>query len=164
MDHLMELINKIHTGCFQLCREALGVHLPVAGNVGVFCQSEEDFGEFTKLRDKLVHPSSNPNQKYFELKEPITVSEIDDIPSTTYTYLYIRKPNLASPEAGDIDFVTPRDEYAILKQKLLNGESVPNAFVYGRPGWDMIELRNPKINALAYIGTKEMVEKVRIKF
>lgn len=161
---LAALIEKIHKGCFTLCYEALGVYLPVAGNIGIFCQSEEDFDRFTKARERLTHPSNNINQKYFELKAPITVQQIGKIPSATYTHLYIRKPNPDSPEAGDVDFVLPQEEYVKLKNRILAGEKVPGASLYNRPGWDTIEIRNPNIDALAYVSTQEMAEKVRVKF
>lgn len=161
---LQNLIQKIHEGCFTLCKQALGKYLPVAGNIGIFCQSKNDFAIYTKIREEITYPSNNPDQKYFELKIPIVVHSSGDVPEATYTHLYIRKPNINSPESGDVDFVLSPSEYLQLKQKILNGEKVEGASIYDRPGWDNIEIRNPKIDALAYISTQEMAEKVRVKF
>lgn len=161
---LNELIREIHIGCFKLCHEAIGRYLPIAGNIGIFCQSEEDLENYTKAKEELTYPSENPDQKYFTLKTPIFIPETDGIPSATYTYLYIRKPNIDSPELGDVDFVLPKNEYEELKAKVINGENIEGASIYDRPGWDTIEIRNPDIRALAYISTQEMAEKVRVRF
>ncbi len=161
---LKNVIQKIHIGCSKLCHQALGVYLPVAGNIGIFCQSEAEFEAFTKIREELTYSSSNPDQKYFELKNPITVDQVDTIPPATYTHLYIRRPNLDSPEAGDVDFVLSLDDYQQLKNRILNGEIISGASIYERPGWDTIEIRNSEIDALAYVSTQEMAEKVRVRF
>jgi len=161
---LQNLIQKIHEDCFVLCTQALGKYLPVAGNIGIFCQSENDFDIYTKIKEEITYPSDNPNQKYFELKIPIIIRSSGDVPEATYTHLYIRKPHINSPEAGDIDFVLPVSEYLQLKRRITNGEKIEGASIYDRPGWDNIEIRNPEIDALAYISTQEMAEKVRVKF
>lgn len=161
---VLSRIQKIHDACFKLCFEALGRHLPVAGNVAIFCQSEEEFDTFSKLKEELTYPSENPNQKYFALKKPIRISNLDAGTAAIYTHLYIRNPNSASPEAGDIDFILSEKEYGALKQRLLNGELIKGASIYDRPGWDTIEIRDPEIDALAYVSTREMAVKVRVRF
>jgi len=163
-DQIFELVKNIHVDCFKLCKDAIGKYLPVAGNVGIFCQTEDDFLEFTNIRKEITEPSSNPVQKYYRLNEPFVIPAVDDIPQTIYTHLYIRKPSNDSPEAGDVDFVLSSKEYLSLKQKIMEGVEIKGAGIYNRPGWDNIEIRNSKINALTYIGTQEMAEKVRIKF
>jgi len=105
MEQLLNIIHEIHIDCFKLCGEALGKYLPIAGNVGVFCQSEKDYDLFTKIREEITYPSTNPNQKYYELKQPIITSPLGDVPQTVYTHLYVRKPSSDSPEVGDVDFV-----------------------------------------------------------
>lgn len=162
--NLKDLIQNIHVGCFELCHQALGRYLPIAGNVGIFCQSEEEFATLTQICEEITFSSDNPNQKYFKLKVPLAIEQIGDIPSAIYTHLYIRKPNPNSPEAGDIDFVLPLEEYKELKVRILSGEKILGANIYDRPGWDMIEVRDRRISTLAYISTKEMAEKVRVKF
>ncbi|MDB6028964.1 MAG: hypothetical protein JWM68_5187 [Verrucomicrobiales bacterium] len=160
---LKDLIQN-HLACFDLCYRAFGMYFPVAGNIGIFCQSEEEFEDFTKMCTELTYSSDNLNQKYFELKIPIAINSIGAFPPAVYTHLYIRRPNIASPEVGDIDFVLSLDDYKKLKDRILKGEKIAGASIYDRPGWDTIEIRNPEINALAYISTQEMAEKVRVKF
>ena len=46
----------------------------------------------------------------------------------------------------------------------MNGEKIKGASIYNRPGWDNIKIKNPDIDALAYISTQEMAEKARVKF
>lgn len=161
---LQNLIQKIHIGCFRLCYEAFGKYLSVAGNIGIFCQSEQEFETYTKLREEITYPSTNPDQKYFELKTPIDIVEREGVPGATYTHLYIRKPSSNSPDGGDIDFVLSDEEYFKLKQKILEGEKIKGASIYDRQGWDNIEIRNSEIDALAYVSTQKMAEKVRVKF
>ncbi len=47
---LEEAIQHIHFACFQLCKQALGRYLPVAGNVGVFCHYDDEYAYLTELR------------------------------------------------------------------------------------------------------------------
>ena len=161
--NLLSLIYKIHIDCFKLCKNSLGKYLPVAGNIGIFCQTEKDFNILTELRQKITKKMDNPNQKYYPLLKPIVIPRIKNTPQAIYTHLYIRKPNKNSPQKGDIDFVIGSRDYKKLKQKLKEGIKISGASIYNRPGWDMIELKNQKINALAYIGTKEMTKNIRIK-
>lgn len=161
---ILSRIQQIHDGCFKLCYEAFGNYPPVAGNVGIFCQSAGEFDYFSQIQKELTYSSENPDQKYFELKVPIQIGNPEVGTSAEYTHLYIRRPSSDSPEAGDIDFVLTQEKYADLKQNLLSGKVILGASIYNRPGWDTIELRNPEISALAYVCTQEMAEKVRIKF
>jgi hypothetical protein len=162
---LLTIIQNIHVNCFTLCKYTIGTYLPIAGNIGIFCQSEDEFETFTKIQKEICEASDNSNQKYFILKNPITIEQTRDIPTTTYTHLYIRKPSPNSPERGDVDFVLGKTEYENLKQEVLNNpNNVPGASIYNRPGWDTIEIRDANISALAYVTTTEMAEKVRVRF
>ena len=161
---LNDLISKIHEDCFKLCKDKLGTYLPVAGNIGIFCQSDADYAKYSKIKEDLTYPSSNPDQKYFELKTPIMIDQIGDIPETIYTHLYIRKPNKDSPEAGDVDFVLQEKDYSKMKERVMQGKYGEGVSIYDRPGWDNIEIKSPEINAIAYVSTLEMAQKVRVKF
>ena len=158
----MELIHSIHIVCAGLVAESTGKYLPVAGNIAVFCQNDSEYERFSVVGCKLTQPSANPNQKYFRLKESITIAD-SDMPAATYEYLYVRKPATDSPEAGDIDFTMDETSYYQLKQMVIQGE-VLNASVYERPGWDMVELKCEGTNGLSYICTQSMADKVRVKF
>jgi len=165
MKEFIERIKNIHTDCHMLINQSVGRFLPVAGNLGVFCQSEEEYDHFLVLSEEITFPSSNPNQKYFELKEPIGIQAKDDIPGAAYTHLYIRKPD-PSPYGryfGDIDFVMVSDEYKGFKE-LVNKDEIIGTEMYDRPGWDTIQITNPDINSVAYVSTKDFAEKVRVKF
>jgi hypothetical protein len=161
---LSQLIKSVHDGCHQLVHTALGRHLPVAGNVAIFCQTEEEFERLSELCSKITAPSTNPNQKYFQLVEPFVVAGDSSAPPATYTYLYIRKPSPDSPELGDIDFILPEQEYRELKKALEDGVRYEGAHVYEREGWDMIEIRTSGMRAVAYISTLPMAQKVRVRF
>ena len=90
---LFKAIEYIHFESYRLCKQNLGYFLPVAGNVGVFCHYEDEFDRLTKIRKELTDLNDNWNQKYFRLYKPIIISAKNGVPETTYTYLYIRKPD-----------------------------------------------------------------------
>jgi hypothetical protein len=129
----------------------------------VFCHYQNEYENLTKIREKLTEPSDNLNQKYFRLHEPIVIPAKDDVPETTYTHLYIRKPDPYRHHVGDIDFCLEPGEYLELKKSLLSGAEVKGARVFNRPDLDMIELYDPDVDALGYVSTERMVEIVRVK-
>jgi hypothetical protein len=162
-EQLLEAIRHIHFECHKLCRQSFGHYLPNAGNMGVFSHYDDEYELLINIRKELAEPSNNPSQKYFRLYEPIVIPPQDDIPETTYTYLYIRRPDPYRHHVGDVDFYLEQGEYSELKQSLLSGKKMKGARVFDRADLDMIELYDPDIDALAYVSTNHMTEKVRIK-
>jgi hypothetical protein len=160
---LLKAIEYIHFACYKLCKNTFGKYLQNAGNVGVFCHYDEEYENLIKLRKKLTEPSDDPKQKYFKFVEPIVIPAKEDIPETTYTHLYIRRPDPYRYQVGDIDFYLEPTEYQKLKNELATGKKLNGARIFERPDLDMIELYNPDIDALAYVSTKKMTEIVRIK-
>ncbi len=151
---MMKAIEHIHFACHALCKQSMGRYLPVAGNMGVFCHYEDEYAFLTKLREELTDLSDSVNGKYFRLHAPIVIPAQDDIPETTYTYLYIRKPDHNKPQTGDVDFYLEPEKYAELKQSLLNGNIIKGARMLDRKDIDYIELYDPHIDAFGYIGDK----------
>lgn len=160
---LLEAIKHVHFSCFELCKQSFGKYLPVAGNMGIFCHYDDEYKFLTKLREELTEKSDNFNQKYFRLHKPITVPAKDDIPETTYTYLYIRRPDQYRAQVGDVDFILEDEKYRELKKSLANDTKIDGAKIFDRPDLDMVELSNPDIDALAYVSNGAMTEKVRVK-
>lgn len=165
MEDLLRRIERIHTNCHKLIIQTLGKDLPVAGNIGVFCQSEEEYKKFENVRRRITRPSDDPKQKYFELKEPLVIEAIPGALKSRYTHLYIRKPDLTpfGKYLGDIDFVMEPEEYKIFRKSVIAGE-VKGAKLYGRPGWNTVQITDPSINSVAFVSTKEFAEKVRVRF
>lgn len=162
-DELLQVITHIHLACYKLCKNSFGKYLPNAGNIGVFCHYDDEFKSLKLIRDSLTEPSDNPGLKYFTLKESIIIPAQGDIPETTYTHLYIRRPDPYRYQTGDVDFYLPEEEYLSLKEEMIKGKVVSGARLFERTDLDMIELYNPDIDALGYISTNTMSEKVRIK-
>ncbi|HVC58462.1 MAG TPA: hypothetical protein VND15_03235 [Candidatus Acidoferrales bacterium] len=160
---LLEAIKHIHIECHRLCKGSFGKSLPNAGNIGVFCHYDKEYETLIKLRAKLAEPSDDPNQKYFRLYEPITIPTKGNIPGATYTHIYIRKPDPYRHHVGDLDFYLEQQTYSKIKQSMLNGRGLKGARVFERTDLDMIELYNPDIDVLAYVSTKKMTQKVRVK-
>ena len=160
---LLEAATYIHFACYSLCKQALGTSLPNAGNIGIFCHYDAEYDLLTKIREKVTEGPDKVNQKYYRLHNPIVMPARGDVPETTYTHLYIRKPDPYRHHAGDVDFFLEPEKYAELKKSLLAGKTLKGARVFDRADLDMIELYDPDVDALAYISTKKMTEKVRVK-
>lgn len=160
---LMAAIEHIHFSCYTLCKQAMGEYYPNAGNMGVFCHYDDEYERLIKLRESITEPSDNVNQKYYRLYESIVIPARDDVPETTYTHLYIRKPDPYRYHVGDVDFFLEPEQYQELKQSMLNGRVINGARVFDRPDLDMIELYHPDIDALGYISTARMSQAVRAK-
>ncbi|MDP3770344.1 MAG: hypothetical protein Q8R40_05415 [bacterium] len=160
---LLEAIKHVHFACFRLCKQSFNKYLPVAGNMGVFCHYDDEYNFLTELRKKLTEESDNVNQKYFRLHKPIVIPARGDVPETTYTFLYIRKPDPYRFHAGDVDFVLEEEKYQELKKSLKNGKVIKGVRVFERPDSDMVELYDSDIDALGYVSPREMTEKARIK-
>ena len=131
--------------------------------MGVFCHYDGEYKFLTELRKKLTEESDNLNQKYFRLHNPIVIPAREDIPETIYTYLYIRRPDQYRAQVGDVDFMIGDKEYTELKESLQKGSQINGAKIFDRPDLDMVELSDPDIDALAYVSTRAMTEKVRVK-
>ncbi len=163
-EQLMEAIKYTHFACYKLCKQSFGKYLPSAGNIGIFCHYDDEYEYLTTLKEELTEPSDSFNQKYFRLHEPIIIPPADDVPETAYTYLYVRKPDPYRYQVGDLDFYLEQAEYDGLKQSLLNGTSnIKGARAFDRADLDMIELYDPDVDALGYVSTHKMIEKVRVK-
>ena len=153
---MMQAIEHIHFACHKLCMQSMGRYLSVAGNIGVFCHHDDEYIFLTKLREELTDSSESVYGKYFRLHKPIVIPAKGDIPETTYSYLYIRKPDPKKHQVGDIDFYLEPEKYAELKQSLLDGKIIKGARVLPhRPDLDLIELYDSNIDAWGYIGDKK---------
>lgn len=162
-EKLLEAIKHTHFACFELCKKAFNKYLPVAGNIGIFCHYDNEYKILTKLREELTEESDNFNQKYFCLHKPIIIPSYENVPETIYTHLYIRKPDQYRAQVGDVDFVIDDEKYIDLKKLLQDGLQINGGKIFDRPDLDMVELSDPDIDVLAYISTKAMTEKVRVK-
>ncbi len=154
---LFKAIKYIHVECYKLCKQTFGKYLQNSGNIGVFCHYEEEFIILKKIREKLTKPSDNPNQKYFQLHTPIVIAARGDVPETTYTHLYIRKPDPYRHHVGDIDFYLELVKYKELKQSIVSGVKIGGARVFPRPDLDMVELYNPDADVLAYVSPEKRI-------
>ena len=162
-DTLLARIEYIYSKCRYLLNSTFKFDLPVAGNIGVFAQSEQEYDQLKSYLTNLIIPSDNPNQKYFQLIDPLSVKDGEG--EAVFTHIYIRKndPSDYGLNKGDVDFLMEKEDYNSLKKKVINSEYT-NATMYDRPGWDTIQIMNEEVDAVAYIATQEMAEKVRIKF
>lgn len=162
-DELSKAIKHIHFSCYKLCKQSFDKYFPNAGNMGIFCHYDSEYKLLTKIREELTKTSDNVDQKYYRLHKPIVIPAKGDVPKTTYTHLYIRKPDPYRHHVGDVDFYLEPQKYKELRQSLLGGKVIKGARVFDRPDLDMIELYDPDIDALAYVSTEKMTKDVRVK-
>lgn len=160
---LLEAIKHIHLESYKLCKQSFGKYFTNAQNVGIFCHYEDEYEILTNLRKELTEASDNVNQKYFRLFEPIVIPAKGDIPETTYSYLYIRRPDPYRYHVGDVDFFIDDVDYKKLKESMLAGKQIKGARVFDRPDLNMIELYDPDVDVLAYVSTSTIAESVRVK-
>jgi len=131
--------------------------------MGVFCHYDDEYEFLARLRKELTETSDSVNQKYFRLHKPIVIPPKGDVPETTYTHLYIRRPDPYRHHVGDIDFYLESEEYKKLKNTMLAGKKIEGAREFERPDLDMIELYDPDTDALAYVSTAKMSKAVHVK-
>lgn len=162
-DELLEAIKYVHVACNNLCKQSFDEYLPNAGNLGIFCHYDDEYDRLVTLRKEMTEESDNINQKYFRLHKPITIPAQGDIPETTYTHLYIRKPDPYRHHVGDVDFYLEPDEYKELKQAMQNGKVVKGARIFPRQDLDMIELYDPDVDACGYVSTEKMATTAHVK-
>lgn len=162
-EELFEAIQYVHFVCHKLCKQSFGEYLPNAGNMGIFCHYDDEYERLIALRKEMTEESDNINQKYFRLHEPITIPADGDVPETTYTYLYIRKPDPYRHHVGDVDFHLEPGEYAALKQSLRGGKQIKGARIFPRQDLDMVELFDPDVDACAYVSTEKMAKTAHVK-
>jgi len=160
---LREAIDYLHMESMKLCKRSLWRYLPNAWNVWFFCHFPEEYQHLTTLRESLTESSENMYQKYFKLQCPYVFNAKWGMPETTYSYLYIRKPDPYRFHVGDIDFYLPDDEYKILKQDLIDNGERPGMRAFPREDLDMIELYDRDSDVLAYVSTESMTKKARVK-
>lgn len=154
-EQLFFVLEHIHHACHTLCMQSLHSYLPIAGNIGIFSHSEKEYEALTNIQKTLTDPSVSVYGKYFKLHVPINILAQDNIPSATYSYLYIRKPDPTKPQIGDLDFYLEPKAFIELKE-FVRGNNVQGArLLANRPELDLIELYNPAIDALGYIGDKQ---------
>ncbi len=152
---MMQALEYIHLSCHQLCKQSMGKYLPVAGNIGIFCHQDDEFDFLKQLQSDLTDLTKYVYGKYYLLHTPIVIPQKDGIPEAIYKYLYIRKPDTNKPQVGDLDFYMASEKYAALKQSLQEGKVINGARILpNRPDLDLIELSNPNIDAVGFIGDK----------
>ncbi len=155
-EQLMEALEYIHFTSFELCKKAFGKYLPVVENIGVFCHYQKEFEFLSKLGEELTnHSVPNFNGKYFLLYKPIVIKAKDDVPETTYKYLYIRQPDRFRPQVGDLDFVIEKSEF----EKIKNSKIVNDVEIFDRSDLGVyLEIFNPDFDVLVYLTTKTVTE------
>jgi hypothetical protein len=123
-DELLKAIHHIHYACYILAKK-VGMHdIQNNGNIGVFCHYDDEYDKLIALRDEMVDGTTDkPHQKYFPLRTPIVIPARDHIPESTYTHLYIRKPDPYRHHVGDIDFSLTDNDYNALKSIVVNKPS-----------------------------------------
>lgn len=165
MDEVINILNQLHIESYELLKNEFNRFFPNAGNIGVFCQTNEEFDRLNKIKELITLKTDNTDQKYFPLIKPIVIPRIENIPETIYTHLYIRKPD-PSPYGkyrGDIDFYTIEEEINEIMTTLKNNPKHGLEIYHQNGVGDLIQISNPQLQTVAYISTKEITGNIRVR-
>lgn len=160
-EQLFAAIQYLHKTCHELSKQSLGKYNSVSGSVGIFCHYEDEYNYLLTLRDDLTMREDNFNNKYFKLRNPITIEKDGEIPAATYEYLYIRQPDVYRSQVGDVDFVLDKTSFDNLKLSLEDKQIYKGARIQplSTNNLGMIELIDPDKDVLSYLVTEPMSEK-----
>jgi len=153
---LLSALSYVHAACHRLCWKSLGRYLPVAGNIGIFSHTDDEYERLTAIQQEITDPTERVYGKYFRLHEAVVIPATGDIPEAAYTHLYMRKPDPDKPQVGDVDFFLDTASFTTLKASLNNNPTgTPGTRILNRPDLDLIELFDADVDALGYIGDKK---------
>lgn len=163
-EELLKAIEHVHFKSYKLCKQSFGKYFTNAQNMGIFCHYDGENEILTKLRKELTDANDSINSgKYFRLLEPIIIPAKGDVPETTYSYLYIRRPDPYRYQVGDADFFLDEADYKKLKESMIAGKQIKGARIFDRADPDMIELYDSDVDVLTYVSTSTIAKSVRAK-
>ncbi len=159
---LENLIYEIHIQTHKLCRQAFDKYLPCVENIGIYLQNDEDYIELLNFKDNITKKENSYKGKYFELKAPISFDQINDIPVTKYTHLYIHKPDTNIRALGYTDFILGGGEFFKLKKQAANIDLLTKngTLLENTKDPELIKITNPKFDILAYLTFGEVISKL----
>jgi hypothetical protein len=153
MDELLNRIQLLHSAAYNLCHTLFQTEFKNSGNLGIFCQNEQEYNYFLKLQQDIAKISSNSLQKYFPLKKDIQIQHPNGKEIICYTHLYIRKPDSTAygKYLGDIDFYVKAEEYQIFKTFALS-KGLESIHMYNQNGvGELVEIQDNLQKVLVYI-------------
>ena len=115
--------------------------------VCIFCQSEVESEELSKLAQKIGKIIKQTYSGPLFLIEPVETA------TGKVSLLKIRRPDPTRPQQGDADFTVK--DYQSFKEKYLKP---PNFSLIKRSGFEMIELKDPDFDVLAYFSHPTLEE------
>jgi hypothetical protein len=110
----------------------------VVGFGCIFCQSEEEYKEFTEQIECLGKVVENTQSGFTYLLDTAIKTKAGDL-----RLVKIRKPDEKFKQRGDADFNT---DFKKFKQKYLNN---PKFELIKRPAFEMLRLADPEFKVLA---------------
>lgn len=139
-EEFFELLNYIVKESIALKDEHIEEKdLPV-DYLTIFAQSDEEKDKFTKVLDTLGEQIMNNNGPVYKLHQPFPISTGDLI------LIRVRNPDPKRPQRGDCDFRL--ENYPEFKAKYLGKN--PHFSLMVRKDYEMIEIKDPKFDALVY--------------
>jgi len=166
MNTLLDRISTLHISAYKITTALLHTELANAGNIGIFCQDDEEYEYFLGLQKEIALVNQNPLQKYFPLKKSIVLPSPITRRSIYYTHLYIRKPDpsIYGRNLGDIDFYVSQKDYDEIKSRVELG-LLRNTDMYLQTGvGELIQIQDIENRVLAYISTRDITEKIRFRY
>ena len=152
MNDLITIVNYIVRRSNQLKNKLTGIQDAPVEFVCIFCQNEEEYGEFTNSCQKLGKiVQDTPSGFTYLLEKPIKTE------AGFLKLLKIRKPDPERKERGDADFNT---DYKELKKKYQNS---PKFELVKRDTFEMLRLSDPKSDVMACFSSSPLSKDLGIK-
>lgn len=139
-EELIEIVKYVAKETSKLAEKIIGKAFPIK-SLTLFAHSRPEYELLTRMLADIGKPHSYSNGPRVELYEPIIAG------SNPITHLRIRKPDPERPQVGCNDFEI---DYEVFKRKYLL-KYPDNLRLIKRPEYEMIELRDPGFNVLAYV-------------
>lgn len=129
----------------QMCERIIGKTLPIH-TLTVFTHTDIEFEQLKSVLATMGTPYNENNGPRVTLHESITVG------NNTITHLRIRHPDLERPQVGCNDFDV--ENYETFKSEYL-AKHPEYLVLIKRPEYEMIEIRHPDFDVLAYVVSKK---------
>lgn len=137
---LIEAVTYVVTETSKLAEKIVGRSFAIS-SLTIFSHYQDEYELLVKILSEMGTPFNENNGPRVTLHEPIVVG------TNEITHLRIRKPDVERPQVGCNDFDT--DFEAFKKQYLTANPS--NLCLIKRPDYEIIELRDPDFDVLAYV-------------
>lgn len=142
-ERLIEAVKYVAMQTSILAEKIVGQSFPIV-SLTIFSHDQKEYDQLTQILNQL-------GSFYNENNGPrVTLYKSVEVGQNRITHLRIRKPDIERPQVGCNDFVVNYEDF---KSKYLELH-LENLKLIKRPEYEMIEIRHPDFDVLAYVVSK----------